>query len=651
MFRFALHVAIALAFGLAIAAAYFADGKFPRNFCEMSYMAASYVPISFPNSPLPGYRLFRFQASPTIGDWKQKSPVLFVPGNAGDFKQARTLGSQVDPATTVVYTVDFNSQYSGVSGLLLARQARFVELCIAAVAKLHGGDAKVTVVGHSMGSVAAWPSVMGADDNSVDRLFALCAPLQRPMLGLRHLQAFYREHVWSTTTSSTLLDKLVVSIGCGRRDVMVPSTLSLIPTNTSAASLELLASSVVLLSESKEQDPIQLRNRMASSETSRTWFELFVFGLRLHWPQLFALVFSVLCLAMREAKRGWFFPPALRSLQRTSLVFGILPFAVLVPDFWVSLWLFLFAVGMVSLVVFMGFTLSERVFARVLVRRTKHTLVKWTIGLGMGSALVGAITIGMDLALVFIYGLLVWLCGFWWMVDGRGVWALCLGVVLAVEAEALLLCLDSVMITMQHGASTLTWEEKRAVGESLVVFVPWLVLALRVVRNKSKLPAIVEETMLEQAEEPKTLPPIASSLKGECQIVLEPWTGGNDVLEFLSDLDYLDKTTSVLVTTLSGEVVQVDDLVSQRMVEKDANAVSIVNPSKPPKPLASTASSTSSAPLFDQTEAEEEERWPKWAVWMVQLLALGCLIRPDDALPVLSQLAAALCVVLLQIHP
>lgn len=469
---------------------------------------------------------------------------------------------------------------------------------------------------------------------------------------------------------------------------MVPSPLSLIPANnrTSEASLELLASSAVgfsidhqailwckqfstrlasavsnnndhravaqaLLSGGKEQDPVLLRDRMASSESPRTWFELFVFGLRLHWPRLLPLVFAALCLAVREARRGWFFPPALRSLQRTSLVFGILPFAVLVPEFWVSLWLFLFAVAAVSLVVFAGFASSERLFARVLAKPTKRALVRWTMALGVGSALVGAVGVGLDLAFVFVYALLVWLCGFWLVVDGRGVWALCLGVVLAVELETLLLCLDS----GQHSA--LTWQEKRAVGESLVVLAPWLVLALRVTRNKpvAVVAAAGEEPTVEEAAEepsaPSPPPPrSAPAQTGECLVVVEPWTGGVDVLEFLTDLDYLDKATSVLVTTLSGEVVQVDDLVSQLAVEKDANAVSIVNPSKPSKPAASTAP-VSAPPASPVDDLDEAPKWPKWAVWAVQLLALGCLIRPDDALPVLSPLAAALCAVLLRTHP
>ncbi|PIK34477.1 hypothetical protein BSL78_28697, partial [Apostichopus japonicus] len=92
-------------------------------------------------------------------------PVLFIPGNAGSYKQVRSLGSvAITKAEESDYhfnyfSVDLNGEKNALYGGFLLEQTEFVHQCIRHILSFYS-EAKnkpksVVVVGHSMGGVIA----------------------------------------------------------------------------------------------------------------------------------------------------------------------------------------------------------------------------------------------------------------------------------------------------------------------------------------------------------------------------------------------------------------------------------------------------------------------------------------------------------------
>lgn len=89
-------------------------------------------------------------------------PVLFIHGNAGSFKQVRSLASialrkslNSRPGFHFDYfTVDLNEELSGLNGALLYEQKEYVNRSISRVLQLYEGlsdkPQSVILVGHSM---------------------------------------------------------------------------------------------------------------------------------------------------------------------------------------------------------------------------------------------------------------------------------------------------------------------------------------------------------------------------------------------------------------------------------------------------------------------------------------------------------------------
>jgi GPI inositol-deacylase len=142
-------------------------------------------------------------------------PVLFVPGNAGDFKQARSLasvssyfhrelqhhyGEEVSLPEYDFYTTDFKSELTGMNGFLLEEQTQFVNDCIRAIIRryTHLPESQrpksVLLVGHSMGGLIASAvfTQKNYHPNSVSTIITLNTPHnQHPFLYRRSIKAFY----------------------------------------------------------------------------------------------------------------------------------------------------------------------------------------------------------------------------------------------------------------------------------------------------------------------------------------------------------------------------------------------------------------------------------------------------------------------------
>ncbi|MGH0161266.1 UNVERIFIED_CONTAM: hypothetical protein FKN15_053804 [Acipenser sinensis] len=149
---------------------------YEENGCSMTYMFEypEYQRIRLPKRlqrQYPSYGLYLYGEGIYAEENKKLKltgiPVLFLPGNAGSYKQARSLGSvalrkaeNMDSRFHLnVFTVDFNEELVALYGGSLQRQTKFIHECIRAILKLYKDQAappsSVAVVGHSMGGIVA----------------------------------------------------------------------------------------------------------------------------------------------------------------------------------------------------------------------------------------------------------------------------------------------------------------------------------------------------------------------------------------------------------------------------------------------------------------------------------------------------------------
>lgn len=197
------------------------------------------------------------------------APVLFIPGNGGSYKQARSLASVAlrkgvdnDWIQHLDYfTVDLNSEYSGLFGGVLEEQTQYIIHCIRKILelykKLQNPPKSIVLVGHSMGgkiaqALVSRPEIM----DNINTIITLAAPMDKPVVAFDYYtEKFYKntEKFWlqhrqavkliSNTTnyckpykmkvergtmenateeeSWRLDDKLLITIGGGSRDLMV----------------------------------------------------------------------------------------------------------------------------------------------------------------------------------------------------------------------------------------------------------------------------------------------------------------------------------------------------------------------------------------------------------------------------------------------
>ncbi|XP_059618674.1 GPI inositol-deacylase [Phlebotomus argentipes] len=240
-----------------------------KNLCKMTYMYEypQFVRINFKeNKRFSKYSLYGYAEGHLTefarnGDWNG-APVLFIPGNAGSFKQARSLASVAlrkgldnNWAHHLDYfTVDLNEEYSALFGGVLEEQTEFVAQCIKHILNLYkrlpNRPQSITIVGHSMGGTIAYALLRNSDIAPlVGTIIALSAPLDKPAINLDvYINAFYRsiQEKFSESRSARLIgnrtntccpeknrenfektppkgldDKLLISIGGGSRDVIV----------------------------------------------------------------------------------------------------------------------------------------------------------------------------------------------------------------------------------------------------------------------------------------------------------------------------------------------------------------------------------------------------------------------------------------------
>uniref|UniRef100_A0A8C3EGA9 GPI inositol-deacylase n=1 Tax=Corvus moneduloides TaxID=1196302 RepID=A0A8C3EGA9_CORMO len=172
-------------------------------------------------------------------------PVLFLPGNAGSYKQVRSLGSiALRKAEDVdfkyhfnFFSVNFNEELVALYGGSLQRQTKFVHECIKVILKLYRDQefapSSVAIVGHSMGGLVARAllTLKNFKPELINLLITQATPHIAPVMPLdKYLTDFYTavNNHW-ILKAQDLRNLTTLSVAGGFRDYQVRSGLAFLP--------------------------------------------------------------------------------------------------------------------------------------------------------------------------------------------------------------------------------------------------------------------------------------------------------------------------------------------------------------------------------------------------------------------------------------
>lgn len=174
------------------------------NSCRRVSMSPAYAKLhAFDASHTPlaskySLYLYREQGRDKMPDPERHSftlhgtPVLFIPGNAGSFKQVRSIASEStiqyynDPSpfsnNLDFFTADFNEDFTAFHGRTMLDQAQYLNEAIRFILSLYQHNdnppTSVILLGHSMGGIVArvMLSLPNYLSNSVNTILTLAAP-------------------------------------------------------------------------------------------------------------------------------------------------------------------------------------------------------------------------------------------------------------------------------------------------------------------------------------------------------------------------------------------------------------------------------------------------------------------------------------------
>jgi len=195
--------------------------------------AASHGRFS-PRSPTTRYRVLQYhngRPNAVPASVASSAPVLFVPGNRGDYKQVRSLGAasetRGDGGRLVWYTVDFSEDAAALVDDQVRRQVAFIPPAIRGLHETHPSARRVVVVGHSSGaSIALAATLAGNRPGELPRvaMVTVAAPLRRlallPGPWALAVDALLRSHHDAAGSLP------VLSISGGDSDTVVPPALA-----------------------------------------------------------------------------------------------------------------------------------------------------------------------------------------------------------------------------------------------------------------------------------------------------------------------------------------------------------------------------------------------------------------------------------------
>ena len=236
--------------------------------CRMSYMRPSYVRFSEFDTEhtrfATKYSLYLYREQGADDPNRlHGTPVLFIPGNAGSYKQVRPIaaeaatyfknqlmndGHSLDDGVRNLdfFTVDFNEDITAFHGQTLLDQAEYLNEAVRYILSLYSDPAhsvrssqlpdptSVIILGHSMGGIVARAMLVQSNyqANSINSIITMSAPHARAAVTFdgQMVQLYdeindYWRNAYSqkSQNNNPLRDVTLVSIAGGNLDTIVPS--------------------------------------------------------------------------------------------------------------------------------------------------------------------------------------------------------------------------------------------------------------------------------------------------------------------------------------------------------------------------------------------------------------------------------------------
>ncbi|KAI2469942.1 PGAP1-domain-containing protein [Annulohypoxylon bovei var. microspora] len=259
----------ALGIGLLFAVVYSAATQHcdPKG-CRMSWMSPSYAKFSDFDTEhtrfATKYSLYLYREQGFDNGPKIKGiPVLFIPGNAGSYKQVRSIASesaryfhdvlQHDAAalnggarSLDFFAVDFNEDFTAFHGQTMLDQAEYINEAIRYILSLYldpkiserdpslPDPSSVIILGHSMGGIVARTMFImpNYQADSVNTIITMSAPHARPPVTFdpqivsiyNDINNYWRRAYSKKSSAENSLNQVtLVSIAGGGLDTVVPS--------------------------------------------------------------------------------------------------------------------------------------------------------------------------------------------------------------------------------------------------------------------------------------------------------------------------------------------------------------------------------------------------------------------------------------------
>ncbi|RCI13759.1 hypothetical protein L249_8083 [Ophiocordyceps polyrhachis-furcata BCC 54312] len=236
--------------------------------CRMSYMSPSYLHFSDFDTEhtrfATKYSLYLYREQGLDDDDKLHGiPVLFIPGNAGSYKQVRPIAAEAanyfynslrhDGFSTEAgvrnldfFTVDFNEDITAFHGQTLLDQAEYLNEAVRYILSLYSDPQRadrdgqvpdptaVVILGHSMGGVVARAMLIQPNyqPKSINSIITMSAPHARPPVTFDaqivhiydEINDYWRNaYAQKWANDNPLWHVTLVSIAGGSLDTVVPS--------------------------------------------------------------------------------------------------------------------------------------------------------------------------------------------------------------------------------------------------------------------------------------------------------------------------------------------------------------------------------------------------------------------------------------------
>lgn len=235
--------------------------------CKMSYMRPSYVHLTdFGNEHTrfaTKYSLYLYREQGIDDEQLRGIPVLFIPGNAGSYKQVRPIAAEaasyhhnilldrrnsMQPGVRNLdfFTVDFNEDITAFHGQTLLDQAEYLNEAVRYILSLYSDPQRagrddeipdpsaVVILGHSMGGVVARAMLTQPNyqSKSINSIITMAAPHARPPVTFDaqivhiydEINGYWRRaYAQKWANDNPLWHVTLVSIAGGSLDTVVPS--------------------------------------------------------------------------------------------------------------------------------------------------------------------------------------------------------------------------------------------------------------------------------------------------------------------------------------------------------------------------------------------------------------------------------------------